>query len=104
MRTLALVFLIAGCDARPALIVPDADTDVPECTMKMRSETVTCEVGGLLHWQVVPRSVFTVWHCRADETCAALIPTVDASGMAEVICNEYQEDGEYWRVDYITAE
>lgn len=104
MRTLALLVLLAGCDAHRSLIVPDVDTDVPECAMKLHSEAVTCDEYGLIHWQAVPRSLFTVWHCHADETCAALTPIVDAAGLTEVVCYDFQEAGEYWRVDYITAE
>lgn len=104
MRPLALVFLIAGCDARPALIVPEEDTDVPVCVMTSHSEALDCDEYGFLHWQIPQRTVFTVWRCDVDETCSALTPVVDASRMAEIICYDTGEFGEYWRVDYITAD
>ena len=102
MRPLALVFLIAGCDARSTLTVPEEDTDVPVCVMTSHSETGECDAYGTGYWQTVPRAVFSVWRCTIDETCTESTPIVEASGLAHFLCSEHGMPEDYWRVDYIT--
>ena len=102
MRPLALVFLIAGCDARSALVVPEEDTDVAVCVLKWHSETGECDGYGNGYWQTIPRAVFTAWRCTIDETCTESTPIVEASGLAHFLCSEHGDERDYWRVDYIT--
>lgn len=104
MRHLAFALLLAGCDTRRALIVPDVDTDAPECAMTPHSETGECDEYGNGYWQTIPRAVFSVWRCTVDETCTQSTPIVDASGLAQFLCSEHGLSGDYWRVDYITAD
>ena len=103
MRHLILALLLTACDDRDGLIVPEPDTDqpAPECLFVFTTEEGPCDQGGYGYWEVPPRTVYTIYRCNSDWICVQSGATVE-NGFAKFTCSEHGDDGDFWRVDYIT--